>query len=341
LPRPRASKAPRAATLARHLPRPAAVPRALRTFPPRGPAARIQKGRRQCGLEARLTTPLGVSNPPARPCAKVEGEGGRASAAPRRWGKEQAAVLLRCARRGRSRRPGREPGTRSDGSTDHDVEPGEERDADVNTCITGERLPRRNTFTPEHQRHANDRPATTTPSPHREHRGLSLLLSSLNLPSVLRRRRWGAPSSRHAWVPAFVPQNCRVARAWCSRASYAPGPAGATRGPHEPAGLRAGLSVQDRRRRRVAARRALVTRRPRRAIGLGAQVVCVIRASTRGLCRWGIREPSRRDTPAAAASCPATGTTRRPPRAGARVREPGRQAHPSARAEPCVVARGC
>jgi hypothetical protein len=107
------------------------------------------------------------------------------------------------------------------------------------------------------------------------------------------------------------------------------------------AGLRTGLLVQERGRRRVAARRALVTRRPRRAIGLGAQVVCVIRASTRGLCRWGIREPSRRDTPAAAASCPATGTTRRPPRAGARVREPGRQAHPSARAEPCVVARGC
>jgi hypothetical protein len=42
------------------------------------------------------------------------------------------------------------------------------------------------------------------------------------------------------------------------------------------------------------------------------------------------REPSRRDAPATAASCPATGTTRRPPRAGARVRTPGRQAHPSA-----------
>jgi hypothetical protein len=30
---------------------------------------------------------------------------------------------------------GKEPGTRSGGSTDHDIEPGEERD-DVNTCTT-------------------------------------------------------------------------------------------------------------------------------------------------------------------------------------------------------------
>jgi hypothetical protein len=46
---------------------------------------------------------------------------------------------------------------------------------------------------------------------------------------------------------------------------------------------------------------------------------------------------SRRDAPATAALCPATGATRRPPRADARVQEPGRQAHPSARAEPCVL----
>jgi hypothetical protein len=49
----------------------------------------------------------------------------------------------------------------------------------VNTCTTGERLHRRNAFTPEHQRHVFDRPATTTPSPHREHRDLSLLLPPL------------------------------------------------------------------------------------------------------------------------------------------------------------------
>jgi hypothetical protein len=48
------------------------------------------------------------------------------------------------------------------------------------------------------------------------------------------------------------------------------------------------------------------------------------------LCRWGTRGPSRRDAPAAAASCPATGTTRRPPLAGARMRAPERPAHPSA-----------
>jgi hypothetical protein len=53
------------------------------------------------------------------------------------------------------------------------------------------------------------------------------------------------------------------------------------------AGLRAGLLVQERGRRRVAARRALVTRRPRRAIGLGAQVVCVIRASIPWLVQVG------------------------------------------------------
>jgi hypothetical protein len=38
--------------------------------------------------------------------------------------------------------------------------------------------------------------------------------------------------------------------------------------------------------------------------------------------------PSRRETPAAAASCPATGPTRRPPRVDARVQGPGRQHTP-------------
>jgi hypothetical protein len=49
-------------------------------------------------------------------------------------------------------------------------------------------------------------------------------------------------------------------------------------------------------------------------------------------CRWGLG-PSRRDAPAAEASCPATGTTRRPPRARPRMRALVRLAHPSA--EPC------
>jgi hypothetical protein len=45
LPRPRASKALRAVALARHLPRSAAVPRALRDFPPRAAATPFQKER--------------------------------------------------------------------------------------------------------------------------------------------------------------------------------------------------------------------------------------------------------------------------------------------------------
>jgi hypothetical protein len=67
----------------------------------------------------------------------------------------------------------------------------------------------------------------------------------------------------------------------------------------------------------------------------------VIRASTRDLSRSCVQVevPPRRDTPAAAASCPATEPTRRPPRVDARVQGPGRRAHPSAKAEPCVVAR--
>jgi hypothetical protein len=56
----------------------------------------------------------------------------------------------------------------------------------------------------------------------------------------------------------------------------------------------------------------------------------VIRASTRDLSRSCVQvgAPSRRETPAAAASCPATGPTRRPPHADARVQGPGRQHTP-------------
>jgi hypothetical protein len=161
----------------RHLPRVGGEPRVSGEFSPRGPAERIQKGRRQCGLEARLTTPLGVSSTSAR----LRARSGRRKRARRC----RAAPLGEGVAPGRSdiavapHQEGKEPGTRSGGSTDHDVEPGEERD-DVNTCTTGERLPRRNAFTPEHQRHAFVRPATSTPSPHREHRGLSLLFSPLD-----------------------------------------------------------------------------------------------------------------------------------------------------------------
>jgi hypothetical protein len=91
------------------------------------------------------------------------------------------------------------------------------------------------------------------------------LSSLLELCSVLRRRRWGASSCRLAWLPAFKPQNCRVALVRSSRATHAPGPADAMRGPFVVAGLRAKRVVQERVRRHVASRRARVTRRPRRA----------------------------------------------------------------------------
>jgi hypothetical protein len=97
----------------------------------------------------------------------------------------------------------------------------------------------------------------------------TLSLSSLLEPCfVLCRRRWGAPSCRLAWLPAFEPQNCRVASVWCSRATHAPGPADAMRGPLVNTSLRAERAVQGVARRRVASRCARITRRPRRANGL-------------------------------------------------------------------------
>jgi hypothetical protein len=71
------------------------------------------------------------------------------------------------------------------------------------------------------------------------------LSSLLELCSVLHRRRWGALSCRLAWLPAFEPQDCRVAFVWSSRATDAPGPADAMRGPFVDAGLRAKRAVQE------------------------------------------------------------------------------------------------
>jgi hypothetical protein len=76
----------------RHLPRDGGEPRVSGGFPPRGPAARIQKGRRQCGLEARLTTPLGVF---LHLCSVACPE----------WKEKAGAPLPRRAVGGRSRRP--------------------------------------------------------------------------------------------------------------------------------------------------------------------------------------------------------------------------------------------
>jgi hypothetical protein len=68
-------------------------------------------------------------------------------------------------------------------------------------------------------------PATTTPSPQREHRHDHLSLSSLlGSFSVWHRFRWGAPSGVFAWMRAFEPQHCHTAIEWRSRAIHAPGP---------------------------------------------------------------------------------------------------------------------
>jgi hypothetical protein len=92
------------------------------------------------------------------------------------WKEKAGAPLPRRAIEGRSRRPcscvalgeggaeDREPGTRSGGSTNHDVEPGEERDADVNTYVTWEHLLRRNTdaTTPAGRPRLHRRPLVST-----------------------------------------------------------------------------------------------------------------------------------------------------------------------------------
>jgi hypothetical protein len=110
-------------------------------------------------------------------------------------------------------------------------------------------------------------PATTTPSPRREHhRGPLPLSSLLDFFSVWHRRRWGAPSRVLAWLPAFEPQYYRTAIEWSSRAVHAPGPAVAVRGPSVIAGLRAERAVQGTSCAAASPRDApLVTRWLRRA----------------------------------------------------------------------------
>jgi hypothetical protein len=101
-------------------------------------------------------------------------------------------------------------------------------------------------------------PATTTPSPQRQHhRGHLSLSSLLGSFSMWHRRRWGAPSGVSAWMRAFELQHCRTAIEWRSRAIHAPGPTVAVRGPSEIASIRADLVVAgDVVRRRAASRRA-------------------------------------------------------------------------------------
>jgi hypothetical protein len=75
-------------------------------------------------------------------------------------------------------------------------------------------------------------PATPTPWTRCESRPNPLhLFPLLDFFSVLNRRRWGTPSGDLAWVRAIEPQDCRPATVWCSRATHAPVPAVAVRGP--------------------------------------------------------------------------------------------------------------
>jgi hypothetical protein len=132
-----------------------------------------------------------------------EGEGGRAL--PRRavGGKGQAAraAALRWARE----EPESGPGARNQGRREHGP-----RRRTKGGARRREQLHRRNAFTPEHQRPAFVRPATSTPSPRREHHGLPLLFSPLDsccVGTCVEARR----CELTAWMPAFAPQHCRAA----------------------------------------------------------------------------------------------------------------------------------
>jgi hypothetical protein len=85
-------------------------------------------------------------------------------------GETAGAPPPRRAGRGRSREPGA-AGARTGAA---------EYIAGVNTCTTGGVYLAGTPSRPEHRRLATDRPATTTPSPHREHRGPSSLFSPLD-----------------------------------------------------------------------------------------------------------------------------------------------------------------
>jgi hypothetical protein len=90
----------------------------------------------------------------------------------------------------------------------------------------------------------------------------------LGRPAGLARGRLGLSPRRrvHAWMLAFEPQYCRIAFVWSSRATHAPGPAVAMRGPSVFAGHRAERAVQELLCAAVSPRDVpLVTRRPRRA----------------------------------------------------------------------------
>jgi hypothetical protein len=80
---------------------------------------------------------------------------------------------------------------------------------------------------PEHRRHATDRPATTTPSPHSEHRGHSTLFSSLvSFPcwdlDVETRRRYSLPECWPSRRRTAVPRRRELLSRSCSWAPPSP-----------------------------------------------------------------------------------------------------------------------
>jgi hypothetical protein len=200
-------------------------------------------------------TPLGFSFLHQRP--RREGEGADASP-PRRAGGRRGRTGTLSTRQGRRLQPPLVG--RREGRPRREREP--DRSRDIYTV--GNAYIATNAFaTPL----PILEPATTTPSPRREHHRSPLPLSSLlDFFYVWHRRRWGAPSRVHAWLLAFEPQDCHIAIVWSSRAIHAPGPAVAVRGPSVITGLRAERAVQGMLCAAASPRDApLVTRWPRRA----------------------------------------------------------------------------
>jgi hypothetical protein len=206
---------------------------------------------------------------------RVEGEGGRA-AAPRRWEKERARHRRDAPVEGGAE--GRTGGKDIFTAKERRAAPEEGGRAPARVTEQGPRRrpPERTTTSPSHasppsRPRLHHRPIVSTAAP------FSLLpLVSLSCDAP---RRRDATSWVLAWLLAVAPQDCRTAAEGAPEPPVLLGAAVAVRGrvvgpAVEPcslvqdrwcAGLRAERFVQERERRRVAARRALVTRRPRRA----------------------------------------------------------------------------
>jgi hypothetical protein len=157
-----------------HLARGGGGSRARWTFPDRSPAAWIQKGRGAVRGEGKTNHPHWGFPPPRFGGGLGEEEGGRArAAAPRRWGKKAGAP--RCCVCGTGRKPRTREGAKHRGQR---REHGPRRRVKGGARRRGHQH-RRNAITPEPLRHAFVRPATSTPSHHREHPGPLSLFSPL------------------------------------------------------------------------------------------------------------------------------------------------------------------